>query len=525
MKNEQIQKTMRGAVILSCAGLAAKILSAFYRIPFQNIVGNTGFYVYQQVYPIYGIGMTFALSGFPVYISKLIAEQENELHRLQLSRQIFLVLACFGIFVFAFLQFFSKQIAFLMGDSEFFWLIKSISWMFLFMPMLAVPRGYYQGTFNMIPPALSQVAEQFVRVLVIIVCAAMFAKCDWNLYSMGANAMLGSTFGAFFAMICMSSFYFKKFFKARQSDFHEDYSVLFKKIFTEGLVLCLFAAMMVLLQLVDSFTVMNGLRLSGMSLSKAQNLKGAYDRAQPLVQLGMALATGFSASLLPALSSELAEKKVAEFKETTKIILRISTVIALAATVGMISIMPELNTLLFGDAFLSSTISAYVVSIVFIALISTYNSILQSMNLFSKAAFSLLCGIFVKACTNVWLIGQFGIIGASISTVLALAVSLALIVFFKPKSVGSVFTGDSFMTKLGAACLLMGGSVKALMILFEKFSAGTRFDAVVATSAGIILGCFVFFFSIVAFDLFEKDEWLAFPKGKKIYELVQKLRK
>ena len=73
---------MRGAVILSCAGLAAKILSAFYRIPFQNIVGNTGFYVYQQVYPIYGIGMTFALSGFPVYISKLIAEQENELHRL-----------------------------------------------------------------------------------------------------------------------------------------------------------------------------------------------------------------------------------------------------------------------------------------------------------------------------------------------------------------------------------------------------------------------------------------------------------
>lgn len=167
--------------------------------------------------------------------------------------------------------------------------------------------------------------------------------------------------------------------------------------------------------------------------------------------------------------------------------------IALAATVGMISIMPELNTLLFGDAFLSSTISAYVVSIVFIALISTYNSILQSMNLFSKAAFSLLCGIFVKACTNVWLIGQFGIIGASISTVLALAVSLALIVFFKPKSVGSVFTGDSFMTKLGAACLLMGGSVKALMLLFEKFSAGTRFDAVVATSAGIVLGCFVFF--------------------------------
>ncbi len=66
MKNEQVKKTMKGALILSIASLIAKILSAVYRIPFENIVGNTGFYVYQQVYPIYGIGVAFALTGFPV---------------------------------------------------------------------------------------------------------------------------------------------------------------------------------------------------------------------------------------------------------------------------------------------------------------------------------------------------------------------------------------------------------------------------------------------------------------------------
>ena len=52
MKNEQVKKTMKGALILSIASLIAKILSAVYRIPFENIVGNTGFYVYQQVYPL-----------------------------------------------------------------------------------------------------------------------------------------------------------------------------------------------------------------------------------------------------------------------------------------------------------------------------------------------------------------------------------------------------------------------------------------------------------------------------------------
>ena len=67
------RQMMQGALVLSLAAFIAKILSAVYRVPFQNMVGNTGFYVYQQVYPIYGIGMTFALSGFPVFVSALIA--------------------------------------------------------------------------------------------------------------------------------------------------------------------------------------------------------------------------------------------------------------------------------------------------------------------------------------------------------------------------------------------------------------------------------------------------------------------
>lgn len=45
----------KGAAILTAAALAAKLLSALYRVPYQNMVGDIGFYIYQQVYPIYGI--------------------------------------------------------------------------------------------------------------------------------------------------------------------------------------------------------------------------------------------------------------------------------------------------------------------------------------------------------------------------------------------------------------------------------------------------------------------------------------
>ena len=207
MKNEQVKKTMKGALILSIASLIAKILSAVYRIPFENIVGNTGFYVYQQVYPIYGIGVAFALTGFPVYISKLVAEQRDEATKLRLVQQIFLILCVFSGAIFVGLRVFAPFIALLMGDPQLVVLIKSVAWMFLFMPILAVGRGYYQGTFDMLPTAISQVTEQFMRVGMIILAAWAFTLFDWSLYQMGAIAMLASSAGAVVACLSFIKFY------------------------------------------------------------------------------------------------------------------------------------------------------------------------------------------------------------------------------------------------------------------------------------------------------------------------------
>ncbi len=67
MPKSQLKRTMEGAFILTIASFI-KILSAVYRVPFQNLVGDRGFYVYQQVYPIYGLAMTLAVRVATVYL-------------------------------------------------------------------------------------------------------------------------------------------------------------------------------------------------------------------------------------------------------------------------------------------------------------------------------------------------------------------------------------------------------------------------------------------------------------------------
>ncbi|WP_082404144.1 oligosaccharide flippase family protein [Lacticaseibacillus sharpeae] len=86
MRQNHLQSLMRGAWILSLGALITKILSAVYRVPFQNLVGNTGFYVYQQVYPLYGLAVVLALSGGPVFISKLVAGARTPEQRANVTR-------------------------------------------------------------------------------------------------------------------------------------------------------------------------------------------------------------------------------------------------------------------------------------------------------------------------------------------------------------------------------------------------------------------------------------------------------
>ncbi|MEM5590644.1 oligosaccharide flippase family protein [Niallia circulans] len=88
MKTSQSNVWFKGAFILMIAALITKVLSAVYRIPFQNIVGDKGFYIYQQVYPFYGVIIALSTYGFPVVLSKLYMEMKVEGNQSGINRLV-----------------------------------------------------------------------------------------------------------------------------------------------------------------------------------------------------------------------------------------------------------------------------------------------------------------------------------------------------------------------------------------------------------------------------------------------------
>ncbi|MGB7460497.1 MAG: polysaccharide biosynthesis protein [Carnobacterium jeotgali] len=525
MENQQMRKMMNGAIILSAAAFIAKILSAVYRVPFQNMVGNSGFYVYQQIYPIYGIAMTVALSGFPIFLSKLVAEASTLEEQKSLLKKSFVLLSILSGVFFLGIYFSALLIANLMGDANLEPIIKTVSWLFLLIPFLAVSRGYFQGTFRMLPTAISQVGEQFVRVAVILIAAYVYTRNQWDEYQMGTVAMSSSWIAGLVACIILSVALYKQQplkveeqLKVSPVADRLKYKSIAKRFATEGITMCLLSALLILMQLIDSFTLYNGLIENGLNSFDAKNLKGIYDRGQPLVQLGMVVATAFSASWIPLLSQSFAQRNKKSFARAAKSLVRITATFAMAATTGMIVLMPYLNLTLFGDTDGNLVLSLYSVAILFASFIGAYNAIFQSQNKHKVALIGLLIGLGVKIVLNEWFVEHYGTLGSSGATVISLVTILMVMHMDTSKEVKESFVEKSFGWKLLFSC-----GVMAMLVWLEMQLIGqsaiieeNRLAAFGSTVIGGVTGIGVFLWLIIKCQLLTLREWLSLPFGKKI---------
>ncbi len=518
----QRKQALVGAFLLTVAAFIAKLLSAVYRIPFQNMVGNVGFYVYQQIYPIYGIGMTFALSGLPMFISKLIVDNHDPHDQVAIIYRLQLFLMGLSLLAFGGLQFGAGAVAEAMADPRLTPVIRAVSWMFLLMPFLATWRGYFQGKLNMLPTAYSQVIEQVVRVTFILGTAGWAVKHMADPYRIGTLAM----WSAPIAGLCAFSFLLVEIKRMAlpKSSHRVVYPRLFSKVMVEGGTLCLVSAVMLLLQLVDSFSVVAGLKEFGLTLSAAQNIKGIYDRSQTLVQLGMVVTTASVAAMLPNLSLARLRKQNITFNHIAKTNLRTNVAIAAAMSFGLWALMPEINRLLFSSSELNGTIELYCLSIVFASIILTYSTILQAQDHYWVTMLAILIGFFVKLEINRQFVAIFGIPGASLATLIGLVAMIICIRSFAPQQLAKLFSGRQFF-KLSLILILMVLSVELALGCFDLFfSVSTgRLGALIRVGIGILVGVTIFLYGSFKLRVFTLREWFAIPFMSDLMRFTRKL--
>jgi len=413
---------IKGALLLTLAGVVSKVLSAGYRIPLQNLTGDVGFYIYQQVYPLLGMAIVLSMYGFPSAISKVTAEAKAGGKMLSLANfylPILLVLFTIMAGAAALLFANAERLAEWVGDAHLSRAYQLTALSFLVIPFTGMLRGIHQGDFRMKPTAYSQIGEQLIRVTIIIIAAIYVSTSETSLYLIGESAAIASFFGGLTAFIVLLLF-MRKSKAIHTKDKEIPWSYYIRTIILLGLVASLNHMVLLLFQFADGFTLLPALTEYGLLKIEAMEAKGVLDRGQPLIQLGTVLGSSFALAMIPSISRKKLSENPNEFYQNIRSSMAFSLYLAVGATVGLIAIMPEANTLLFQDDKGTFDLQILVIAILLSSVAITASTILQGLGYIKRTAAFILIALIIKWMGNQLLVPIIGITGSALATILGL---------------------------------------------------------------------------------------------------------
>ncbi|MFJ5768074.1 oligosaccharide flippase family protein [Lysinibacillus sp. NPDC093210] len=523
---------MKGAALLTIAALIVKVLSAIYRVPFQNLVGDEGFYIYQQVYPVISIFVVWTSSGFAVAISKMLAdndcivdEEERTEKRRSIMRIIFRYLTVLSFIFFGVLFAGADVLANMMGDANLALLIRTGSFIVLVMPALAIFKGGFQSRGIMEPIAYAQVLEQTVRVSVILAGTFIIMATTKSLYGAGQMAIIGTVIGEVVGLLLIAFLFRKRFgsFIGKQQQRIASFPVL-KEVTLLSLSVSMSSLLLLGYQLVDSFTIFSLLIDSGMDETLAKETKGIYDRGQPLVQLGVVIAASLSLAIVPLVAHMSNKQNGRSAMPFIQLTFRASVLFGWAASLGLILVMPYINAMLFKTDALSEVLMLYVLQIVPLSIILTFTAILQGFGKLKMPALFLFVGFLLKVLLNVFSIAPFGVLGAAVANNVGLLFTALALVLYLKKITGIQLAPASFYQKVSIASLCMSVAV----ILWLQFTPALlngflseRLVAVVAGFSAVCIGAVVMITCIAKLRVLAEKEWYLLPFGRRmaVYQL------
>ncbi len=516
------KKLWQGAVYLSVAAIVIKVLSAIYRIPYQNIAGDVGFYVYQQIYPIYGVAITLSTYGFPVIISKLISEKIND--RSEIIKTAFWSLLSVSSVIFAIFYFSAAWLASMMGDAQLQVPLRTISFIFFVIPFLSVLRGLFQGEEEMLPTAVSQVFEQLSRVCAILLLTYFFIDNGHGPYGAGTGAAFGSIFGGFVGFLVLLYFYQKQRGTAKQLHINKRSLVIVKTILLSGLMICFSNLLLIIFQIVDSLTVLRGLVESGVQIESAKVMKGIFDRGQPLIQMGTVITTSFSLVVVPLIAKVQSEGRQDLIQKYSSLAFKISFLVGAAASVGLAVIIEPTNVMLFKDNTDSLVLAVMGAVICFSSIFLTTSAILHGLNKVVVTVVHVCLGFLVKGLFNLILIPKIGTLGAAIATVIACVVCACLNIYALQKLNAlpkvSLAKGIKFVISLIVMAVATFLWKNASYFLLAE-AANSRLGNTCIAISSVAVGTIVFFIVITLAKLISEEELAYLPKVSKLAAFMQ----
>lgn len=444
---------LEGSFIATASIIFVKLLGMLYVIPFYAIVGAKGASLYAYAYTIYNIFLDAASAGLPIAISKLINEyntlgkKEAKVRAYKLGKKIVTGFSLVSfIIVFCFAEIIAKLI---LGDltggntiADVALAIRCISLAILVIPYLSVTKGYLQGHHYIKPASVSQVIEQIIRIIIIVVGSYLTIKIFKLSVSVGvAIAVTGALVGGIAACI-----YIKK--KMNDNKKILDLSAelpadnvsnkeIVKKIFKYAIPFIIIDTAASIYSFMDMVLIIRTLNYIGFSASNVEFIASSIITYAPKINMIItAVASGMSVSLIPTIVSSYVKKDWKDVNEKLNKALQTILIISIPMAVGISLLAKPIWSLFYqynnyGVAILTLGIFSAILTNTYVVTSST----LQGLNKFKTVYLATILGFFTNGMLDVPLMLLFNHLkipayfGAIVATMIGYTLSIIIGLF------------------------------------------------------------------------------------------------
>lgn len=412
---------VEGAFISTIGIVLCKILGIIYVIPFRAIIGTKGAILYSYAYTIYSVFASLSSTGIPSAMAKTVSEYNTlgyydaQERAYKIGKQIIVLL---GLISFIILFIFAPQISYLIiGDieggntiSDITFVIRVISTALLFIPILSISKGYVQGHRMMTVPAIANVIEQLIRVIIIVFGSFLTLKVfNLSITTAVGVATFGATVGAFVAYIYIinkinkNKEILKRNEKPKIEEKKLTNKVLFKRIVKYSLPFILIELIRSIYNTVDVFTVVRGLVGLGYDVYLAENILSIVTTwGSKLNMIILSVTFGLTISIIPNIVRSATLKDYKDVSNKINQTLKIIFFISLPMTLGIWFLSSSVWTIFYGYDALSVNVFSFfilqtIINSFFYVLVDTTNALNNP-----KIALSTLLGSFIlKAILNI----------------------------------------------------------------------------------------------------------------------------
>lgn len=438
------KELVRGTFLITLSILITKVLGVIYIIPFYAIIGGEeNLAPFNYAYTPYNIAIAIATAGVPLAASKYVSKY-NALGAYKISEKLykssFIVMTITGFIGFLVLYLLAPSIAGITlankGHVDGGWTVDDITWIIriisivvIFIPLLATWRGVFQGYKSMGPTAVSEVIEQIARILFILIGSYLVLNV-FNGSVLVANgvATFAAAIGAIAAIIVLW-YYWRK----RKSNIERmvakdhtgmdvSYGKMYKEIISYSIPFVIVSLNFPLFNLVDQFTHNTALNLAGVPSNLHDYFFSILNMTtNKIVMIPTSLSAGFAVSLIPFITKTYASGQLHEMHRQIRTSLGVLMYITVPASLGIMALALPLYTVFYSYNIDGSHLLFYYAPVaILIALLSVTASMLQGIDKQKLTVFVILAAVVIKIILNTPLIVTFHTAGAILSTAIAL---------------------------------------------------------------------------------------------------------